>query len=250
MLSINADDWGRTRVDTDAAAACHALGAVTSVSAMVFMEDSERAAEIATALGINIGFHLNLTERFTNARGSSPLLQHQERIMHFLNWHKYSRIIYQPLLRDSFRYVYQSQIEEYARLYKNPPSRVDGHDHMHLCANMVFSMLIPWGLTVRRNLWFWPGEKSVLNRIYRHCLDRWLAQRYCLADYFFDLSECLEGSRMKRLMHLAKTSDVEIVTHPRLPNEYSYLTSEGWLRLISEPGMLFCETCRSPARHH
>ena len=44
MLTVNADDWGRSRAETDAALQCHGKKRITSVSAMVFMEDSERAA--------------------------------------------------------------------------------------------------------------------------------------------------------------------------------------------------------------
>ena len=47
MLIINADDWGRSVAETDAAFQCYTKGRVTSVSAMVFMADSERAAELA-----------------------------------------------------------------------------------------------------------------------------------------------------------------------------------------------------------
>jgi YdjC-like protein len=47
MLIINADDWGRSRAETDNALTCHDEGRITSASAMVYMEDSERAAELA-----------------------------------------------------------------------------------------------------------------------------------------------------------------------------------------------------------
>jgi len=47
LLIINADDWGRDPENTGKILDCVLLGAVSSVSAMVFMEDSERAAAIA-----------------------------------------------------------------------------------------------------------------------------------------------------------------------------------------------------------
>src|SRR5437868_14435949 len=40
---LNADDWGRSGAETDAALRCYKGGRITSVSAMVFMQDSERA---------------------------------------------------------------------------------------------------------------------------------------------------------------------------------------------------------------
>ena len=46
MLIINADDWGRSVAETDAALKCCKGGRITSLSAMAFMEDSERAADL------------------------------------------------------------------------------------------------------------------------------------------------------------------------------------------------------------
>ena len=55
MLIINADDWGRSQAETDAALRCYQGGRITSVSAMVFMADSERAAELAKEKRIGRG---------------------------------------------------------------------------------------------------------------------------------------------------------------------------------------------------
>ena len=66
---------------------------------------------------------------------------------------------------------------------------------MHLCANLLLSNLIPAGMKIRRNFSFWPGEKSWLNRAYRSLVDRWLARRYRLTDYFFDLTQSIRGEK-------------------------------------------------------
>ena len=65
MLIINADDLGRSRAETDAALRCYKAGRITSVSAMVFMSDSERAAEVARENELDVGLHLNFGEPFT-----------------------------------------------------------------------------------------------------------------------------------------------------------------------------------------
>ena len=56
-LVINADDWGRDRDTTDHTLECIRAGSVSSVSAMVFMEDSEGAAARAREQGIDAGLH-------------------------------------------------------------------------------------------------------------------------------------------------------------------------------------------------
>ena len=77
---INADDWGRSRAETDAAWSCYEQGRITSVSAMVFMEDSERAAELANDAGIDAGLHLNLTQRFSGGMSVRSLSEQHDRV--------------------------------------------------------------------------------------------------------------------------------------------------------------------------
>jgi predicted glycoside hydrolase/deacetylase ChbG (UPF0249 family) len=228
MLIINADDWGRSVAETDAALGCYKRERITSVSAMVFMEDSERAAELAKENELDVGLHLNFTDNFTTNQYPQTLGNYHSEIVRFLRGHKYSQLLYNPFLRKGFAYSYEAQVEEFARLYTKPPSHIDGHHHMHLCANVLLSNTIPAGAKLRRNFSFWPGEKSVLNRTYRWLVDRWLARRYCLPDYFFDLTQCIEEKKLDRVAALAKSSDVELMTHPIVNKEEAYLMSDGF----------------------
>ena len=226
MLIINADDWGRSVGETDAALGCYKGGRITSVSAMVFMEDSERAAELAKENELDVGLHLNFTDKFTTNQYLQTLGNYHSEIVRFLRGNKYSQLLYNPFLRRDFAYSYEAQVEEFARLYRKPPSHIDGHHHMHLCANVLLSNTIPAGAKLRRNFSFWPGEKSMLNRTYRWLVDRWLARRYCLADYFFDLTQCIRGEKLDRVAALAKSSNVELMTHPIVNEEEEYLMSD------------------------
>ena len=65
MLIINADDFGRRSRRQMRLSVLHEQARITSVSAMVFMADSERAAELAKENELDVGLHLNFTERFT-----------------------------------------------------------------------------------------------------------------------------------------------------------------------------------------
>jgi len=226
MLIINADDWGRSVGETDAAFRCYTKSRVTSVSAMVFMVDSERAAELAKENELDVGLHLNFTERFTGNNTSARLTHYQDRLAIYLTRNKYSQLFYNPWLRNAFSYSYRAQADEFEQLFGKQPSHIDGHHHMHLCANLLVSNLIPADMKIRRNFSFWPGEKSWLNRAYRYLVDRRLARRYCLADYFFDLIQCIEGKKLDRVAALAKSSDVELMTHPIVNKEEDYLMSD------------------------
>jgi predicted glycoside hydrolase/deacetylase ChbG (UPF0249 family) len=232
MLIINADDWGRSAAETDAALRCYRQGRITTVSAMVFMEDSERAAELAKENELDVGLHLNFAERFTGSRYSEALPNHQSSLVRFLMGNKYSQLLYNPFLRKAFSYSYEAQVEEFVRLFRKPPSHIDGHHHMHLCANLLLSKTIPSGVKMRRNFSFWPGEKSCLNRAYRALVDRWLARRYQLADYFFDLTQCIQEKKLDRVAALAKSSNVELMTHPILQIESEYLLGDQFLAML------------------
>jgi len=234
MLIINADDWGRSVAETDAALRCYKGGRITSVSAMVFMEDSERAAELAKENELDVGLHLNFTDKFTANQYSGTLANYHGEIVRFLRGSKYSQLLYNPFLRKEFAYSYEAQFAEFTRLYGKPPSHIDGHHHMHLCANILLSNIIPAGMKMRRNFSFSPGEKGVLNRTYRAIIDRRLAHKYQITDYFFDLTQCIEGKKVDRVAALAKSSSVELMTHPVMNAEEKYLMSDEF-QVILQP---------------
>lgn len=230
MIIINADDWGRSSSETDAALQCYRNKRITSVSAMVFMEDSERAAEISKSEAMDVGLHLNLSQPFSNAGSLSGLLiDYHNCVVRFLTSHKYAFLIYNPLLVKAFKYNFLIQYDEFVRLYAKPPTHVDGHHHLHLCTNMVLGRIIPIGAKVRRSFHFWQNEKSFSNREYRKMIDLLLKRRYTITDYFFALSQSMENNRMLKIIKLAQTENVEIMTHPANSKEFEYLMSDVFL---------------------
>lgn len=233
MLIINADDFGRSRLATDRILSCYKQGSVTSTSAMVFMEDSQRAADLVREDSIDVGLHLNFTQGLTQRISGSLLCDYHDRIVRFLNRNKYNFLIYNPVLRKQFEYVFQAQFGEFERLYGVSPSHIDGHHHMHLCTNMLIEAIIPKGQKVRRNFSFGRGEKSLLNRVYRAVIDKWLSRRYLTTDYFFSLSERIKTGRLAGALDLAKASIVELETHPELDREFEWLMGNACTQAIS-----------------
>jgi chitin disaccharide deacetylase len=237
MLIINADDWGGWESATDAALACFQRGRITSVTAMVFMADSGRAAALAAKAGMDVGLHLNLDAPFTSSACPESVRSRHESVCRWLRLHKYAQWLFNPFLHGHFHQLYQAQIGEFARLYGRQPSHLDGHHHRHLCMNMVLGKIIPEGETVRRNFSFWPGEKSGLNRACRRWVDRRLARRHRMTDYFFSLAQCLQHNRLPRVLELAKTSKVELMAHPEKPAEYEWLMSDECLAVVKRLDM-------------
>ena len=224
LLIINADDWGRDHETTERTVECLVRGNVSSVSAMVFMEDSERAATLARERGIDAGLHLNFSTRFSAPNCPSQLVERQQEIARYLLRHRLSHVFFHPGLTHSFEYVVKAQLEEFRRLYGTEPARLDGHHHMHLCANVLLAGLLPPGTVVRRNFSFQPGEKSLLNRLYRRSVDHRLARRHQITDYLFSLPPLEPQGRLERIRSLARQFVVEVETHPVNAAEYLFLT--------------------------
>lgn len=224
LLILNADDWGRDVLTTNRIFDCCRQGAISSVSAMVFMGDSERAANLARQQGIDVGLHLNFTTSFSNLNCPARLLEHQHRVAHYLRCHRLAQIMFHPGIIRSFEYLVVAQLDEFRRIYGADPDRLDGHHHMHLCANVLLQRLLPAGSIVRRNFSFERGERSLWNRLYRRTIDSRLSRRHRLVDYFFSLPPLGPPERLQRIYCLAQQFVVEVETHPVNQEEYVYLT--------------------------
>jgi predicted glycoside hydrolase/deacetylase ChbG (UPF0249 family) len=233
-LIVNADDWGRDESTTDKILRCCEQGAVSSVSAMVYMEDSSRAAALSRERGIEAGLHLNLTTPFSQPGCPPDLLNRQAQLAQFLLRRRLTQVVYHPGHARSFEYVVKTQIDEFRRLYGAEPQRIDGHHHMHLCANVLFQRLLPPGIIVRRNFSRYAGdERGSLNNFYRNVVDERLARRYRVTDFFFSLFPLEPLDRLQYVYSLADRFVVEIAAHPARPTEYDYLAGGNLLRHIS-----------------
>src|SRR5438093_10905015 len=98
MLIVNADDFGRSTAETDAALKCYQEGRITSVSAMVFMEDSKRAAELEKENELDVGLHLNFAEPFTGKHYPGKLGEYHGRISLYLIGNNKAKHVINPLL--------------------------------------------------------------------------------------------------------------------------------------------------------
>jgi hypothetical protein len=234
LLIVNADDWGRDPLTTNRILECFVQGAVSSVSAMVFMKDSDRAAALAREHQIEAGLHLNFTTPFSAPGCPSGLLESQHQLARYLLRHRLSQCVFHPGLIRLFQYLVAAQLDEFRRIYGADPERLDGHHHMHLCMNVLLQRLLPKATIVRRNFSFERGEKSLWNRLYRRAVDHRLARRHRLVDFLFSLSPLEPPGRLRRIYSLVNQSVVELETHPVHPEEYRYLAGGEIFRQIGD----------------
>jgi predicted glycoside hydrolase/deacetylase ChbG (UPF0249 family) len=232
MLIINADDFGRDNQTTNNILECFRHKRINSSSAMVFMEDSERSAELAKEYNLETGLHLNFTESFTGYDKPRKIEVFHNRISKYLSKNKYALIVYNPFLKKDFDYMFKMQYDEYLRLYNDPPSHINGHQHMHLSMNMLLGRIIPKGHIVRRNHTFKAREKDLFNFFYRLLVDNILLKPYRITDFFFDLLP-IEKERLEKIAELASTAKVELMVHPGRDEEYKVIMSDEYAGILS-----------------
>jgi hypothetical protein len=228
MLIVNADDWGLNTRATDNSLRCLRESRITSVSAMVFMKDSARAATLARDHHLSVGLHVNLTQPFDGPMKSPRVADAQRRVAAFLRTTRWSQLWYNPRLRGDFRAVYGAQHDEYVALYGGQPAHVNGHHHMHLCTNMLLDHVIPSGSRVRPSFSFRPGEKGAFNRLYRRLVNAVLKQRYTCPDRFFGLPARGQAAHLAYVAGLARSHHVELMVHPERSEDLAFLMSAAY----------------------
>jgi chitin disaccharide deacetylase len=239
MLIINADDYGRDGQATDNILICHQKKRITSTSAMVFMADSERASNLARMNSLGIGLHLNFTSPFSGPAVPDGLRKSHERIMAFLRGRKYHFLLFNPFLKRPFEYSYRAQNEEFCRLYDREPTHIDGHHHMHLCANMIVQRLIPLQTRVRTTFSFGRKEKDFINRRYRRWISKWVSKRYICTDLLYSLAPFVrpEGpgaGGLSRIIRRAEEASVELLVHAQNQGEFDFLMSDECAALLAK----------------
>src|ERR1044071_1091107 len=231
MLIITADDFGRTTVTTDNIVACFRERRLTSTSAMVFMQDSERAADLALELGVEVGLHLNFDTAFSGSVPTARCAGSQARVAAFLTRSKYHQLLFNPWLAGEFRYLYEAQYEAFNRLYRRPPAYINGHHHMHLASNVLLGGMMPHGARVRRSFTFARGERKAANRLYRPAIDRLVTKRFVTTDRFYAVAE--SPAALRRQAAIARDEHVELMVHVATAAELEYLMRPDFIEAIN-----------------
>lgn len=234
MLVVTADDYGKTKHTTDCIFDSFSKERITSASAMVFMEDSQRAASLASGTSLEVGLHLNMTMPYSFSDVPQKLRGHQDKIRSFLGKHKLCQVIFNPFLMDAFEYIFRSEYEEFVKLYGRSPDFYNGHHHMHLCANLLLGKYIPEFALIRRTFTFNASEKNRANLLYRNLLDYLISKRYRSTDSFFSIAPLNDHNRFQKILDRATYENVEIEVHPEIQEEYDFLQSEMYQQMISQ----------------
>lgn len=236
LLIVNADDWGHDRATTDAIADCYRQRRISSASAMVFMEDSERAARVASELELPTGLHLNLTEPFSAESVPQPVRQRQLGAVRVFRvpQRRLRRWVYDPTIQSRTIAWINDQVTEYTTLYRIEPRHVDGHQHVHVSPNVALSRALPDGASLRNFVDF-PGAEQVPRLALRSLRRRMLSMHRRSTAFFYDLRALhpiLGGQHIDDVLRVSRSRPVELMVHPGRPEELELLLSESWRRTV------------------
>jgi predicted glycoside hydrolase/deacetylase ChbG (UPF0249 family) len=229
LLIVNADDWGAEWATTDAILACFQAGAISSATAMVFMEDSHRAAALARAHGLSVGLHLNLTMTYTDTQSSARARKQQSRLAELYATASRPHRSLHPAALHLVRDCVKDQLQEFHRLYGVPPTHIDGHNHAHLSTNVLLSRGLPRGIRLRRAQ-NWPPARTLGARAGRRVRDATLAG-FHTTRWFTSIRTAhpaLGGHGLHELLELARDASVEIMVHPGWEDERNVLLAPDW----------------------
>lgn len=231
LLIVNADDLGLGTQETDAILACFSRGAISSATAMVWMGDSIRAAELARAAELPVGLHLNLIEPFTAQDVPGDVADAQRRVADRLRSGRADRYLYHPGWSRDFERCIDGQLERFTELYGRAPTHVDGHQHMHLVPNALLSRALGAVRRCRRPVNRMSYESRASRRLARAVLARAMRVRFATTDRCFSiraLDPGLGGTGVTDKLALARRRSVEVFVHPGWEDEFAVLGSSAW----------------------
>jgi chitin disaccharide deacetylase len=231
LLIVNADDLGLDRTNTDAILESFHLGAISSATALVWMNDSDRAAALARPEGLPVGLHLNLIEPFSAADVPEPVAATQRRVVHRLQRWGIGAQMYHPGWSADFERCISDQLARFQVLYGRPPTHIDGHQHMHLVPNALLARALRSVRRCRPPVNRTPHESAGYKRATRAAWGRLVRRRFLTTDWCFSLRSLhpeLGGAGVEERLERATEASVEVFVHPGYPDELPLLRSDDW----------------------
>jgi chitin disaccharide deacetylase len=231
LLIVNADDLGLDTANTDAIIDCFRSRAISSTTALVWMRDSERAAEIARRERIPTGLHLNLIEPYTAPDVPARVADTQRRVVERLRTRGVGAQLYHPAWSEDFGRCISDQLCRFGELYGAPPTHLDGHRHMHLAMNALLSRRLGAVHRCRRPVNRPPRESARPKRLARSALSVLVRLRFTTTDACFSVRSLhpqFGGCGLDEALARAHRGSVELFVHPGYRDELPLLQSSEW----------------------
>jgi predicted glycoside hydrolase/deacetylase ChbG (UPF0249 family) len=228
-LIVNADDFGLRPDVTDAILEMFGTRRITSATAMVFMQDTTRAAALAREHGLPLGLHLNLTSVFSDPAAPSGARSRQARIARYFS-RRVTRHAYDPRMTRVVADCVRDQLEAFLAAFGREPTHFDGHQHIHVCPTVAVSRPLAAIRKARPAYTFARDERGSLKRAFHAAQNGLLRRRFRTPTAFLGLEDVhpdLGGKGLQRLA-IARHDPMEIMTHPPRPAQRAALLGSAW----------------------
>jgi chitin disaccharide deacetylase len=236
LLIVNADDFGLDRRSTDAIVDRFHAGAITSTTALVWMSDSERAAELATRAGLPVGLHLNLIEPYSGADVPGAIAATQRRVVGRMRSGGTRALLYDPRWSHEFERCITDQLLRFQELYGRSPTHIDGHRHMHLALNALFARALAPIARCRRAVNRTAAESPAYKQLARTALSQLVRLRFFTTNWCYSLGPlhpALGGAGIEEKLALADRTSLELIVHPGYQDELEVLRTTEWQELLA-----------------
>lgn len=235
-MIVNADDFGLDAANTDAILDCFGSGAISSTTALVWMPDSDRAAELAGSARIPTGLHLNLIEPYASPEVPERVAATQRRVIERLRTGGVGPQLYHPGWSEDFGRCIEDQLSRFGELYGSAPTHVDGHRHMHLAMNALLSRALGPVQRCRRPVNRTRRESAGHKRLARSALNVLVRLRFTTTDACFSvraLHPALGGAGLDDELVCTQRGSTELYVHPGYADELPLLRSDEWLSRLA-----------------
>lgn len=230
MLVVTADDFGAMPSATDPILAAFEAGGITRTSAMVFMRDTDRAAKLARGAGLPVGLHLNLTLAYS---GDAIPPRARARQLSFIDrfgkdgWRTGAATL-DAKERWVLGSVVRDQLDAFLEAFDAEPSHLDGHHHVHVHEPLLD--LLPPDYPVRPVLTVPSRAGQRQERRTREINKRFGGPAVALdiRNVHPDL-----GGEGLEVLEIARSTDLELMTHPQNADELAVLRSAPWRETIA-----------------
>jgi predicted glycoside hydrolase/deacetylase ChbG (UPF0249 family) len=223
VLIVCADDFGAAPSATNAILTAYESGAITTASAMVWMRDSDRSAQVVGDTGLPLGLHLNLTLPYTADDVPEGVRERQAAMAAVFTSEGWREGSDPPPDPDTLRLVVAEQLDRFRELF-GEPDHVNGHHHVHVQDPVLDVLPRRWPL---RPLLRRPAQADARpSRRERAMAERFDGPRLAFA---FEHLHPERGGEGLATLQLARDQDVEVMTHPQHQAELDALLGEEWL---------------------
>lgn len=255
LLIVNADDFGGNPLATARIVECFAANRITSTTAMVYMQDSANAAQIARDAGdvrLAVGLHLNLTQAFDDPSTPAAIRERQAQAVRYFAGRRAARFTFNPALMRLVERCVNDQLDGFRTLYGREPTHIDGHNHVHMSPTVLLALPRATPVRTGESGLAGAGSGGSAAEHVRRARHRFIAHRHLTTARFYAINRLGDrptASDMHALLAAAGRHSVEIMTHPDRDGDYRLLMSDQWREALAEHRLgSFADLRESPAR--